>query len=111
MVSTASCARVPGAAARVASMARPKTALLRTRTSLICYRNGSRGTGPLPSRDLYPSSCASAGEKPMREIGPIFGGKDVKGTSGRFGDVFNPNTGEGQAKVAFASQAEVGAAS
>src|SRR5215467_10427867 len=46
----------------------------------------------------------------MREIGHFIGGKEVKGTSGRFGDVFNPNTGEVQAKVAFASQAEVGAA-
>src|SRR5690348_9542479 len=45
----------------------------------------------------------------MREIGHFVGGKEVKGTSGRFGDVFNPNTGEVQAKVAFASKAEVGA--
>ena len=43
----------------------------------------------------------------MREIGHFIGGKEVKGTSGRFGDVFNPNTGEVQAKVAFASRAEV----
>src|SRR5215831_4652189 len=42
----------------------------------------------------------------MREIGHFVGGKEVKGTSGRFGDVFNPNTGEVQAKVAFASRAE-----
>ena len=40
----------------------------------------------------------------MREIGHFIGGKEVKGTSGRFGDVFNPNTGEVQAKVAFASK-------
>ena len=43
----------------------------------------------------------------MREIGHFIGGKEVKGTSGRFGDVFNPNTGEVQAKVAFAKQSEV----
>jgi malonate-semialdehyde dehydrogenase (acetylating)/methylmalonate-semialdehyde dehydrogenase len=43
----------------------------------------------------------------MREIGHFIGGKEVKGTSGRFGDVFNPNTGEVQAKVAFASRGEV----
>src|SRR5690349_11144770 len=43
----------------------------------------------------------------MREIGHFVGGKEVKGTSGRFGDVFNPNTGEVQAKVAFASRSEV----
>ena len=43
----------------------------------------------------------------MREIGHFVGGKIVKGTSGRFGDVFNPNTGEVQAKVALASKTEV----
>jgi malonate-semialdehyde dehydrogenase (acetylating)/methylmalonate-semialdehyde dehydrogenase len=43
----------------------------------------------------------------MREIGHFIGGKEVNGISGRFGDVFNPNTGEVQAKVAFASRAEV----
>ncbi len=43
----------------------------------------------------------------MREIGHFIGGKEVKGGSGRFGDVFNPNTGEVQAKVALAKRAEV----
>ena len=43
----------------------------------------------------------------MREIGHFIGGKEVKGTSGRFGDVFNPNTGEVQAKVAYAKHSEV----
>src|SRR6188508_3645897 len=43
----------------------------------------------------------------MREIGHFVGGKQVKGGSGRQGDVFNPNTGEVQAKVAFASKSEV----
>src|SRR5271166_2963978 len=47
------------------------------------------------------------GDTMMREIGHFVGGKIVKGTSGRFGDVFNPNTGEVQAKVALASKAEV----
>jgi malonate-semialdehyde dehydrogenase (acetylating)/methylmalonate-semialdehyde dehydrogenase len=42
----------------------------------------------------------------MREIGHFVGGKEVKGTSGRFGDVFNPNTGEVQAKVALAKHSE-----
>src|SRR6187401_854991 len=42
----------------------------------------------------------------MREIGHFVGGKQVKGGSGRSGDVFNPNTGEVQAKVAFASKSE-----
>jgi malonate-semialdehyde dehydrogenase (acetylating)/methylmalonate-semialdehyde dehydrogenase len=46
-------------------------------------------------------------EDRMRDIGHFIGGKAVKGKSGRFGDVFNPNTGEVQAKVALASKAEV----
>jgi malonate-semialdehyde dehydrogenase (acetylating)/methylmalonate-semialdehyde dehydrogenase len=43
----------------------------------------------------------------MREIGHFIGGQEVKGRSGRAGDVFNPNTGEVQAKVAFAAKADV----
>jgi malonate-semialdehyde dehydrogenase (acetylating) / methylmalonate-semialdehyde dehydrogenase len=43
----------------------------------------------------------------MREIGHFIGGKAVAGTSGRFGDVFDPNTGEVQARVALASRAEM----
>src|ERR1700745_3139931 len=43
----------------------------------------------------------------MRQIGHFIGGKPVAGASGRSGDVFNPNTGEVQAKVAFAKHAEV----
>jgi malonate-semialdehyde dehydrogenase (acetylating)/methylmalonate-semialdehyde dehydrogenase len=43
----------------------------------------------------------------MREIGHFVGGKEVKGGSGRFGDVYDPNTGEIQAKLAFAGRAEV----
>jgi malonate-semialdehyde dehydrogenase (acetylating)/methylmalonate-semialdehyde dehydrogenase len=46
-------------------------------------------------------------EEAMREIGHFVGGKQVKGTSGRTGDVFDPNTGEVQAKVAFAKRSEV----
>src|SRR4029078_4416474 len=43
----------------------------------------------------------------MREIGHFIGGKTVAGSSGRSGDVFDPNTGEVQAKVAFASKADM----
>ncbi|MCX7296182.1 MAG: CoA-acylating methylmalonate-semialdehyde dehydrogenase [Hyphomicrobiales bacterium] len=43
----------------------------------------------------------------MRDIGHFIGGKTVKGASGRTGDVFDPNTGDVQAKVALASKAEV----
>src|SRR5438876_3268325 len=47
-----------------------------------------------------------AREAQMREIGHFIGGKRVAGTSGRFGDVFDPNTGEVQARVAFAKRSE-----
>src|SRR6202451_2100469 len=42
----------------------------------------------------------------MREIGHFIGGKEVKGSSERTGDVFDPNTGEVQAKVALAGKSE-----
>ncbi|MEZ5756250.1 MAG: CoA-acylating methylmalonate-semialdehyde dehydrogenase [Paracoccaceae bacterium] len=46
----------------------------------------------------------------MKEIGHWINGKHVKGTSGRFADVFNPATGEVQARVALATKAELDAA-
>jgi malonate-semialdehyde dehydrogenase (acetylating)/methylmalonate-semialdehyde dehydrogenase len=46
----------------------------------------------------------------MRNITHFIDGASVAGTSGHFGDVFNPNTGEVQARVALASVAEVDAA-
>jgi malonate-semialdehyde dehydrogenase (acetylating) / methylmalonate-semialdehyde dehydrogenase len=46
----------------------------------------------------------------MRSIGHFIGGREVKGSSGRTADVFEPMTGEIQAKVALASKAEVRAA-
>ena len=46
----------------------------------------------------------------MRTINHFVGGQDVAGKSGRFGDVFNPATGEVQARVALANKAEVDAA-
>ena len=46
----------------------------------------------------------------MKEIGHWINGKHVPGGSGRFADVFNPATGEVQAKVALASKAELDAA-
>jgi malonate-semialdehyde dehydrogenase (acetylating) / methylmalonate-semialdehyde dehydrogenase len=46
----------------------------------------------------------------MREISHFIGGTHVAGTSGRFGDVYDPSTGEVQARVALASTAEVEAA-
>ncbi|MGP1358772.1 CoA-acylating methylmalonate-semialdehyde dehydrogenase, partial [Roseicyclus sp.] len=46
----------------------------------------------------------------MEEIGHWINGKRVAGTSGRMADVWNPATGEVQAKVALASKAELDAA-
>ena len=44
------------------------------------------------------------------ELHHFIGGEKVQGTSGRFGDVFTPMTGEVSAKVPLASKAEVRAA-
>ena len=46
----------------------------------------------------------------MEELGHYINGAIVKGTSGRFTDVFNPATGEVQAKVPLASVEEIDAA-
>jgi len=46
----------------------------------------------------------------MRNIEHLIGGASVPGSSGRFADVFDPNTGQVQARVALASTAEVDAA-
>ncbi len=45
-----------------------------------------------------------------KDIGHFIGGKRVAGQSGRFGEVFNPTTGEAAGRVAFASKAEMDAA-
>ncbi|MEU4313335.1 CoA-acylating methylmalonate-semialdehyde dehydrogenase [Nocardia sp. NPDC024068] len=42
-----------------------------------------------------------------RELTHFIGGKHVPGTSGRFGDVFDPNLGQVQARVPLASKSEV----
>ena len=46
----------------------------------------------------------------MHEIGHFIDGRRIDGTSGRFGDVYNPATGEVQARVALASTEELNAA-
>jgi len=43
----------------------------------------------------------------MREIRHFVNGSAFEGASGRFGDVFNPNTGEVQARVQLATEAEL----
>jgi malonate-semialdehyde dehydrogenase (acetylating)/methylmalonate-semialdehyde dehydrogenase len=45
-----------------------------------------------------------------RALNHFIGGKSVAGTSGRFADVFDPNTGAVQAQVPLASKSEVEAA-
>src|SRR6202522_236773 len=45
--------------------------------------------------------------KKLREVHHWFNGQTFTGTSGRFGDVFNPASGEVQARVALATPAEV----
>ena len=42
-----------------------------------------------------------------RELGHFSGGKIIAGTSGRFADVYDPNTGAMQARVALAGASEV----
>ncbi|MGC6504328.1 MAG: CoA-acylating methylmalonate-semialdehyde dehydrogenase [Parvibaculales bacterium] len=46
----------------------------------------------------------------MRQVPHYMNGKRVEGTSGLFGDIFNPSTGEVQAQVQLATQAELDAA-
>ena len=43
----------------------------------------------------------------MREVHHLINGSSVAGTSGRMADIYNPNTGEVQAKVALASEREM----
>jgi len=45
-----------------------------------------------------------------REVPHYINGQRVAGTSGRHGDVFDPNTGAVQARVGLASTAELGQA-
>jgi malonate-semialdehyde dehydrogenase (acetylating) / methylmalonate-semialdehyde dehydrogenase len=56
------------------------------------------------------SVTAEVREERMRTIGHFIGGREVKGTSGRFADVFQPMTGDVQAQVALASKVELRAA-
>ncbi|MFE3291401.1 CoA-acylating methylmalonate-semialdehyde dehydrogenase [Rhodococcus sp. NPDC059234] len=43
----------------------------------------------------------------VQELTHFVGGKRVPGTSGKFGDVYDPNTGQVQARVPLASKSEV----
>ncbi|OQQ26411.1 methylmalonate-semialdehyde dehydrogenase (acylating) [Prescottella equi] len=46
----------------------------------------------------------------VRELSHFIGGKRIPGTSGRFADVFDPNTGQVQARVPLADRSETEAA-
>ncbi|MEQ9435698.1 CoA-acylating methylmalonate-semialdehyde dehydrogenase [Hyphomonas sp.] len=46
----------------------------------------------------------------MRDVHHFINGQQVVGKSGRFGDIYNPNTGEVQSRVQLATEAELGAA-
>src|SRR4249920_3321211 len=59
---------------------------------------------------MPPRAPRFIGSSAMIEYGHFIGGRRVKGTSGRFADVFQPMTGDVRASVAFASKAEVAAA-
>lgn len=62
----------------------------------------------LPSLHPYAYALVSlyCGET-MRELTHFVNGKHLKGTSNRFADVFDPNTGQVQAKVPLSSRTEV----
>ncbi|MFD3942133.1 CoA-acylating methylmalonate-semialdehyde dehydrogenase [Streptomyces sp. NPDC058579] len=47
---------------------------------------------------------------PVRELTHFIGGRHTPGTSGAYGDVYDPNTGEVQARVPLANRAETEAA-
>ena len=55
-------------------------------------------------------NSAPAADRKIREVQHWINGRMVAGTSGRFGDVYNPASGEVQAKVPMAAPAEVDAA-
>jgi len=46
----------------------------------------------------------------MKTIGHYIDGRRVEGTSGRFKDIFDPNTGAIQAKLSMATPSELDAA-
>ncbi len=54
-----------------------------------------------------PGATAAEETAHLREVGHWIGGQLVAGSSGRFGDVYNPATGRVQARVALATEAEV----
>src|SRR5215813_5158952 len=56
---------------------------------------------------MQPTYTAASGFIPMRDVHHYIQGKATEGTSGRWGEVYNPATGERSRRVAFAGAAEV----
>jgi malonate-semialdehyde dehydrogenase (acetylating)/methylmalonate-semialdehyde dehydrogenase len=54
-----------------------------------------------------PKTASGDVDTPLAEVSHFIGGRVVVGTSGRFGQVYNPALGKPARRVAFASQAEV----
>src|SRR5437879_1179462 len=65
---------------------------------------------PSPATGAAAVSSPASGRIARRELYHFIAGKQVNGASGRFGDVFNPSTGEVQARAPYASADEVRAA-
>src|SRR5882672_8023005 len=59
---------------------------------------------------MRPSTAGKREHIMAKTLHHFINGKPTEGTSGRFGDIFNPATGEKSAQVPFASTAEVGTA-
>jgi malonate-semialdehyde dehydrogenase (acetylating) / methylmalonate-semialdehyde dehydrogenase len=62
---------------------------------------------PMSATSTLPASPSLSAERQLREIHHWVNGETMGGTSGQFGDVYNPATGRVQAKVALATSAEV----
>jgi malonate-semialdehyde dehydrogenase (acetylating)/methylmalonate-semialdehyde dehydrogenase len=65
----------------------------------------SRGGPPMSATSTLTPPESTA--RQLREVHHWVNGESMVGTSGRFGDVYNPATGKVQAKVALATSAEV----
>src|SRR3954470_13049242 len=74
------------------------------------YSQFSRAQNPFPNA-LKPARCRKTGpcqqalEEPMRTIGHFIGAREIRARPGRTADVYEPMTGDVQAKVDLASKA------
>src|SRR5690606_36132715 len=84
-----------------------RPARLRPHPAKLHYQYGADGR--MGSPEHHPKQTRK-GSGPMRAIEHFISGAAVKGASARQGDVYNPNTGQVQAKVAFAAAKDVDSA-